>query len=106
MDGTKRAIIHASSGAYLLIAGAAAAGKPLIQNVPPGQQVVLGLLAAGAIQVPRYVKWLRVPMAILYGAAAMASFGGVVQWEPAGSPVTGPAMAAWDLALAACFLSD
>lgn len=101
-----KAFVNASSGAYILMAIMAAIGRPLMIGPTVEQQVVFSLVSAGAIQLPSRYKWLRIFFVPGYGMAAMAAFSGVTLWAPAGSQVTGPAMALWDLLLAVAMSQD
>ncbi len=108
MKSASRALIYATAFSYFAASTAALIGYPALQGIPPTQQAIfyfaLGTVLAFICLNP--IKHVRYFMAAFYGATAAISFAGIQRWinYNGSSEILGPAMAAWDLALAVALI--
>lgn len=84
------------------------AGRPPMIGVDPtGQIVMFAAIGSGLIiQVLKPNPLTKYGLAAFYGFFAPQAFTDYQRWAPTGSPIVGPAMCLWDLALAVALLTD
>lgn len=103
-----KALIYVTSFSYLGAVTTSIGGYPLLTNISPYIQT-LGFLSLFFILLSslkyRKMKWV---LSAMYGIAAILSFSGLASWASyyGGPSLVGPAMAAWDLALAIALLLE
>jgi len=108
MKSASRALIYATAFSYFAASLASLIGYPALQGIPPTQQAIfyfaLGTVLCFICLNP--IKHVRYFMAAFYGATAAISFAGIQRWinYNGSSDILGPAMAAWDLALAVALI--
>lgn len=108
---TGESVVYATTFSYLAAAAASLLGYPAMEGVHP---VLQALGYGGAALALNYARThpenrnLRMVLAALYGGMAAASFSGIQKWKSYANAdgVMGPAMALWDLALAAALLEE
>lgn len=106
-----KALVLASIAAYGVGIAATLSGSPPIADIPANAQIAMmagmGGLLSLHLKYPRN-EWLKIALTLAYGGLAAASFGGLQKWNWSGQPqpILGPAMAAWDLALAVAVNAD
>lgn len=102
------ALIYASGFSYIAAAVATLGGYPALDPgfLPTWLQITFYLVMPLLLAVSQLSKPLRGVLAAIYGMVAMLSFSGVQPWVNyhGDSSLLGPAMAAWDLALAVALL--
>jgi hypothetical protein len=103
-----KALIFVSSFSYVGAAVVTIMGLPLMGYVGLSTQALNYFFMSTVLFLALRYEVLRMPLAAVYGVLAILSFSGIQTWiHYAGdNSVLGPAMAAWDLALAIALLLD
>lgn len=103
-------LIYASSFSYLAAAIATFIGYPSQDPrfVPISLQIAFYIVMSILLVASQLNRPLRWALAGVYGAVAMLSFSGVQRWinYHGDSSFLGPAMAAWDIALAIALMDN
>lgn len=107
----QKALIGTTIVSYGTAIVATAAGHPPLADIAPNVQMLQYATVGGLLSLHLLFpgnKWLRYGIMGFYGMAAGLSFSGLQKWNWDGvpQPILGPAMAAWDLALAVAVGSD
>ncbi|MHA2220169.1 MAG: hypothetical protein ACXACY_30170 [Candidatus Hodarchaeales archaeon] len=103
-----KALIITSCFSYLGATVVSLMGLPIMEHIDVFTQSINYLVMFTLLLLALRYNVLRIPLAAVYGVLAMLSFSGIQVWiNYAGDKnILGPAMAAWDLALAIALLID
>ena len=103
-----KALIFTSCFSYLGATVVSLMGLPVMGHIGVLSQSISYLVMFTLLLLALRYNFLCIPLAGVYGVLAMLSFSGMQVWiNYAGDKnILGPAMAAWDLALAIALLLD
>jgi hypothetical protein len=102
------ALIYTTSFSYLGATVATLMGLPVQDHVSVFVQAFFYILMFAILLLSLKYKFMRMPLAAVYGVLAMLSFSGIQTWihYSGDNSILGPGMAAWDLALAIALILE